>query len=49
MGLTQEVANFVSKPTYRDIPKEVVELARGFILDEGDKFSEQKWSRTRKA
>src|SRR5437899_10063560 len=33
MGLTQDVANFVSKTKYRDIPTEVVCLARGFILD----------------
>src|SRR5437899_12719457 len=33
MGLTQDVANFVSKTRYRDIPTEVVGLARGFILD----------------
>ena len=33
MGLTQAVANFVSKTRYRDIPTEVVCLARGFILD----------------
>ena len=33
MGLTQEVAHFVARTRYRDIPKEVVRLARGFILD----------------
>ena len=33
MGLTQEVANFVFKTRYRDIPEDVVQLARGFILD----------------
>ena len=33
MGLTQEVAHFVARTRYRDIPKEVVQLARGFILD----------------
>ena len=33
MGLTQEVAHFVARTHYRDIPKEVVQLARGFILD----------------
>jgi 2-methylcitrate dehydratase PrpD len=33
MGLTQEVANFVAKTGYRDIPAEVLRLARGFILD----------------
>ena len=33
MGLTQEVAHFVARTRYRDIPNEVVQLARGFILD----------------
>ncbi|MGZ8531904.1 MAG: MmgE/PrpD family protein [Candidatus Binatia bacterium] len=33
MGLTQEIAHFVARTRYRDIPKEVVQLARGFILD----------------
>jgi 2-methylcitrate dehydratase PrpD len=33
MGLTQEVANYVFKTRYRDIPPEVVRLAQGFILD----------------
>lgn len=33
MGLTQEVAGFVAKTRYRDIPAEVVRLAQGFILD----------------
>ncbi|MGH6831346.1 MAG: MmgE/PrpD family protein, partial [Methylocella sp.] len=33
MGLTQEVASFVAKTRYRDLPREVVQLARGFILD----------------
>ena len=33
MGLTQEVAHFVARTRYRDIPKEVVQLTRGFILD----------------
>jgi 2-methylcitrate dehydratase PrpD len=33
MGLTQEVASFVARTRYRDIPKDVVQLARGFILD----------------
>jgi len=33
MGLTQEVAYFVARTRYRDIPKEVVHLTRGFILD----------------
>ena len=33
MALTQEVAGFVARTRYRDIPKDVVQLARGFILD----------------
>jgi 2-methylcitrate dehydratase PrpD len=33
MGLTQQVAHFVSTTRYRDIPPEVVRLAQGFILD----------------
>src|ERR1044071_3551225 len=33
MGLTQEVASFVCKTSYRDIAPEVIERARGFILD----------------
>jgi 2-methylcitrate dehydratase PrpD len=33
MGLTQEVASFVAKTRYREIPHEVVQLGRGFILD----------------
>src|SRR4029453_1912800 len=33
MGLTQEVASFVAKTRYRDIPRDVIRLARGFILD----------------
>src|SRR5438309_655877 len=33
MDLTQDVANFVSKTRYRDIPTEVVCLAQSFILD----------------
>jgi len=33
MGLTQEVANYVAKTRYRDIPSEVVLAARGFVLD----------------
>lgn len=32
-GPTQEVAQFVARTRYRDIPGEVVGLARGFILD----------------
>src|SRR5262249_62326764 len=33
MGLTQEVANYVAKTRYRDIPSEVVLAARGFVLE----------------
>ena len=33
MGLTQEVASYVARTRYRDLPKDVVQLARGFILD----------------
>ena len=33
MGSTQEIANFVAKTRYRDIPGDVVEPARGFVLD----------------
>jgi len=33
MGLTQEVAHFVARTRYQDIPKDVIQLARGFILD----------------
>ena len=33
MGLTQDVANFVLKTRYRDIPREVMRLAQGFVLD----------------
>ena len=33
MALTQEVAHFVARTRYRDIPKDVIQLARGFILD----------------
>ncbi|HWO43934.1 MAG TPA: MmgE/PrpD family protein, partial [Candidatus Eisenbacteria bacterium] len=32
-GLTEEIARFVAGTRYRDIPAEVVRLARGFILD----------------
>jgi 2-methylcitrate dehydratase PrpD len=32
-GPTQEVAHFVAASRYRDIPEDVVQLARGFILD----------------
>jgi 2-methylcitrate dehydratase PrpD len=33
MGLTQEIASFVGKTSYRDIAPEVIDRARGFILD----------------
>ena len=33
MGLTQEIANYVAKTRYRDIPLEVIRLAQGFVLD----------------
>jgi 2-methylcitrate dehydratase PrpD len=33
MGLTQEVASYVAHTRFQDIPKDVVQLARGFILD----------------
>ena len=33
MGLTQEVAHYVSKVSYKAVPSEVIRLARGFILD----------------
>lgn len=33
MAPTQEVARFVATTRFRDVPKDVVELARGFILD----------------
>ncbi len=33
MSLTQEVANYVARTRARDIPEDVVKLARGFILD----------------
>jgi 2-methylcitrate dehydratase PrpD len=33
MGLTEEVASFVAKTRRRDIPAEVISLAKGFILD----------------
>ena len=33
MGVTEEVASFVAKTRYRDVPDEVVQLARGFLLD----------------
>ena len=33
MALTQEISHFVARTRYRDIPEDVVQLARGFILD----------------
>ena len=33
MGLTQEIANYVAKTRYRDIPLEIIRLAQGFVLD----------------
>src|ERR1051326_8314429 len=33
LGLTEELASFVHKTSYRDIAPEVIGLARGFILD----------------
>jgi 2-methylcitrate dehydratase PrpD len=33
MGITQDIARFVAKTRYPDLPQEVVQLARGFILD----------------
>src|ERR1043166_1677826 len=33
MGLTEEVAAYVAKTHYRNIPSEVVRLAQGFVLD----------------
>ncbi|MGH7931102.1 MAG: MmgE/PrpD family protein, partial [Candidatus Binatia bacterium] len=33
MGPTQEVASYVAGTRYRDIPREVVRLAQGFVLD----------------
>mgnify|MGYP003579960365 CR=1 FL=1 len=33
MGLTQEVAGYVAGARFRDIPGDVLQLARGFILD----------------
>jgi 2-methylcitrate dehydratase PrpD len=33
MGLTAEVARYVARTRYRDLPKEIVSLARGFVLD----------------
>ena len=33
MGLTQEIASYVFKISYKNIPSDVIGLARGFILD----------------
>ncbi|HEY7168158.1 MAG TPA: MmgE/PrpD family protein [Candidatus Binatia bacterium] len=33
MGLTQEVTEFVERTRFRDIPRDVVRLAQGFLLD----------------
>ncbi|HEX7230689.1 MAG TPA: MmgE/PrpD family protein [Candidatus Binatia bacterium] len=33
MGITQEIARYVARVRYRDIPSDVIQLARGFILD----------------
>src|SRR5690348_18422283 len=33
MGVTQEIASYVAGTRYRDIPSDVIQLARGFILD----------------
>jgi 2-methylcitrate dehydratase PrpD len=33
MGITQEVASFVAKSCFGDLPEQAVKLARGFILD----------------
>lgn len=33
MGITQEIASYVAGTHYRDIPGDVIQLARGFILD----------------
>jgi 2-methylcitrate dehydratase PrpD len=33
VGLTQEIANHVFKVSYKNIPRDVIGLARGFILD----------------
>jgi len=33
MGITQEIASYIARTRYRDIPSEVIQLARGFILD----------------
>jgi 2-methylcitrate dehydratase PrpD len=33
MGLTQQIATYIAKARYRDIPSEVVRMAQGFVLD----------------
>lgn len=33
MGITQEIASYVARTRYRDIPSDVISLALGFILD----------------
>ncbi|HXT53516.1 MAG TPA: MmgE/PrpD family protein, partial [Candidatus Eisenbacteria bacterium] len=33
MGITQEIASYVAGTHYLDIPGDVIQLARGFILD----------------
>ena len=33
MGITQEIASYVARVRYRNIPSDVIQLARGFILD----------------
>ena len=33
MGVTQEIAGFVARARLRDVPPQVIDLARGFILD----------------
>jgi 2-methylcitrate dehydratase PrpD len=33
MGITQEVASFIAKVRFDDLPEQAVKLARGFILD----------------
>ncbi len=33
MGLTQEIASYVSKTRFRDIPPEIIRMAQGYLLD----------------
>src|ERR1051325_629039 len=33
MGITQEVAEFVCRTRFRDVPRDVIRLAQGFVLD----------------